>query len=517
MTIIQSIILGIIQGITEFLPISSSAHLVLVPYLLGWRIPEEQVFPFDVLVQLGTLLAVIYYFRKELKEIVVCMLQGVIYKKPFDDPASRTGWFVLLASIPAGLIGLFFKSRIEEAFQQPAFTAVLLIGTAIMLVIAEIAGKQSRDIETMTWLDALWIGIFQVFALFPGISRSGSTITGAMTRGLKRKPAGQFSFLMAIPIMLAASLLGALDLIKLSNLKAFGPVMLVGFISAAVIGYFSIHWLIAFISKHSLMPFAIYCTLLGIGSLFFTWFSPTGSLFISSIQDNEAIHVDFDPELTWLLPIMNACSQEPNGFNWIGSGDSKDPSLFTGQNLSIQLEEPVGDEHFHFLIGSVPIFPVVNTENQLESLTISNLQNIFTGQITSWQDLFLACPDCFQNRQISPDFALSPIALWIEPPESKLNQKILESLGFENSQPAYATYAPNNQALAQSIIDNSAIIGFLPAPSFNDQIKKISLPQSNPWSDEAKLSIFATIQNEPTQQINDWLFCIQEELKTYQF
>ena len=212
MTILQAVILGIIQGLTEFLPISSSAHLVIAPYLFGWTFPEDQIFVFDVLVQMGTLLAVIVYFWKDLVNIATGFVKGIISRKPFQTIEARMGWLIILASIPGGLAGVLIKPVVEAAFSNPVVVGVLLFGTAILLLAGELIGKRERRLESITWLDALLIGIGQAVAIFPGISRSGSTISVGLMRGLRRTDAARFSFLMSIPIMLAAGLYSMLDL-----------------------------------------------------------------------------------------------------------------------------------------------------------------------------------------------------------------------------------------------------------------------------------------------------------------
>lgn len=263
MTLIQSIILGIIQGATEFIPVSSSGHLVLVPYILGWEIPAQEAFIFDILVQVATLVAVFAYFWDDLINIATATVQGILKRSPFQDQNSRLGWYLVLATIPAGIAALLFKDTLEEAFSNPKWAAFFLLGTAIMLVIAEQFKKRSRPLEKITWLDALWIGFFQVLALFPGVSRSGATITGGMWRKFKRPAAARFSFLMSVPIMLAAGLLATLDLLKAPHLFTNFPTYLAGFLTAGIVGYLSIRWLLRYLSNRSLYAFAIYCALLG--------------------------------------------------------------------------------------------------------------------------------------------------------------------------------------------------------------------------------------------------------------
>jgi undecaprenyl-diphosphatase len=265
MSIFQSFILGIVQGLTEFLPISSSGHLVLVPALLGWDLPPDKAFVFDVLVQLGTLVAVFIYFRTDLRSIARAMWLGFRQRKPLGSDEARLGWYIVLATLPAGFAGLLLKSLVEETFDSVQATAYFLFLTAFFLLFAEWLGRRTRSLKEITWADALWIGIFQVAAMFPGVSRSGSTISAGMLRNLDRTAAARFSFLMAIPIMLAAGLLSLVDLRQIANLDEFLPVLGVGFLTSALTGYLAIRWLIAFLSRRSLVYFAVYVLLLGLG------------------------------------------------------------------------------------------------------------------------------------------------------------------------------------------------------------------------------------------------------------
>ena len=264
MTFIQALILGIIQGLTEFLPISSSAHLVIAPFILGWTFPEQQVLPFDVLVQLGTLLAVIIYFWADLWAIIKAFILGLVKLKPFADPLARQGWLLILASIPAGLAGLLLKKAVDQAFQSVVITGVFLLVTALFLTAAEWIGKRRRSLETLNWLDAVLMGVGQALAIFPGISRSGATMSAGLARDLDRTAAARFSFLMSIPIMLAAGAVEIKDVLDIPGLSGTLPMIGVGFIAAAIVGYFSIRWLLRFITTHSLRPFAVYCAGLGL-------------------------------------------------------------------------------------------------------------------------------------------------------------------------------------------------------------------------------------------------------------
>lgn len=264
MTIIQAIILGIIQGITEFLPISSSGHLVVLPFFLNWQLPAKETFIFNVLVQIGTLVAVIFYFRKDLASIIGEFFKQLFAKTPFATHDARMGWLLIAATIPAGLAGILFADVIEEAFSSPLIAGIALLVTAALMISAEMINQNLGGIHDVTLLTALFMGVMQILAMFPGLSRSGSTISGGMMRHLRREAAGKFSFLMSIPIMLAAGGLSTYQMVtEVPNLGTFLPIMAVGFLTAMVVGYIAIRWLLKFLVNNSLIYFSIYCILLG--------------------------------------------------------------------------------------------------------------------------------------------------------------------------------------------------------------------------------------------------------------
>jgi undecaprenyl-diphosphatase len=259
MTIIQAIILGIIQGLTEFIPVSSSAHLVITQSIFGWKIPEQEAFIFDVLVHLGTLVAVVLYFRKELWQIIREVISGIIRKRPFDASMSRLGWIILLATIPAVIAGLLFQSQVERAFSSALFAGIFLLLTALLLFLAEIIGNRNKKLDEITWKDGLVIGLFQSISLFPGISRSGSAITGGMVRNLDRPSSARFSILLSIPAILGAVVLTGMNLIQSSTFKIDPLAYISGFVVSALVGYLSIRWLLSYLSKRPLYIFSAYC------------------------------------------------------------------------------------------------------------------------------------------------------------------------------------------------------------------------------------------------------------------
>jgi len=264
MNIFHSFLLGILQGLTEFIPVSSTAHLLIGQKLLNLP-ANDAMFSFLVLVQLGTILSLIVYFWKDLLKLV-----KAFFAKPFSSPENRLAWYIIIATIPALIFGYLLKSTVEALFKTPLLEAAIrLLITAILLSLAEWLGKRNRTLEKMTWLDALFVGIAQVLAVFPGASRSGTTIYGGMARGLDRPSAARFAFLMSVPVMLAAGGYESLDLLKLPHLSSFVTLIAVGFVTAAVVGWLSIRWLLGYLNKHSLYIFAIYCAVVGAACLVF--------------------------------------------------------------------------------------------------------------------------------------------------------------------------------------------------------------------------------------------------------
>ena len=267
MSLFQAFVLGIVQGLTEYLPVSSSAHLVLVPWALGWEFDPDAAFLFDVLVQMGTLVAVVAYFWKDLVQMVRATLQALFQRKVTDDPYVRLACWIVLGTLPAVAAGVALKDVVEAAFASPMATSGFLLVTAALLFVAERIGKRLRPLESATWKDAVWIGLAQALALFPGLSRSGATISAGLVRDLDRHSAARFSFLLSIPVMIGAGLLALGDLAALPSAASYAPAVLVGFASAAVVGYASIRWLLGFVTRHSLAAFSAYCALVGLGGL----------------------------------------------------------------------------------------------------------------------------------------------------------------------------------------------------------------------------------------------------------
>jgi undecaprenyl-diphosphatase len=269
MTLIQSFLLGIIQGLTEFIPVSSTAHLLIGQRLLGLP-ANDAMFSFLVIVQLGTLVSLFAFYWEDLVSILKSTVQAVpvMFYKPRDTwnlkPDAWLGIYILLATIPALLAGYLLKDAVQALFKTPLLEAsIRLFSAAILLALAELSTKKNRQLDSMNWLDAVIVGIFQIIAVFPGASRSGTTISGGMFRGFDRPSAARFAFLMSVPVMLAAGGYEMLDVLKMPNLGEFLPLLAMGFVTAAIVGWFAIKWLIDYLSKRSLYVFAGYCAVVG--------------------------------------------------------------------------------------------------------------------------------------------------------------------------------------------------------------------------------------------------------------
>ena len=259
MSIFQALVLGIVQGLTEYIPVSSTAHLILVPWLLGWSFSQDTKFVFDVLVQWGTLLGVVIYFWRDIVAIIRAVINGLLQRKPFGTLDARIGWLVVIATIPAIIGGLLFKTYVEQLYSLYIVIAIVLILGGFLMLAAERWGKRQRGVEKMTIVDSIIIGVWQVLALIPGISRSSATISGAMLRDFNREDAARFSFLMSIPALLGAGVVALKDLFEVKGLLAsLAAPLVVGFVAAAISGYFSIRWLLGYLKTRPLNRFVIY-------------------------------------------------------------------------------------------------------------------------------------------------------------------------------------------------------------------------------------------------------------------
>lgn len=266
MSTLEVIILSIIQGITEFLPISSSAHLILPSAIFGW---EDQGIAFDVAVHVGTLLAVMLYFRQDIANLTVGWINSLGGQHSTD---SKLAWWVILATIPAGLAGLLAADLIETFLRSPWVLAITTIVFGLLLWLADATAKQQVSMEQMNWRQALIIGLAQAVALIPGTSRSGITMTAAMLLGLDKVSAARFSFLLSIPIIVLSGGYQASKLLSEPTQYDISGILL-GMVLSFISALICIHFFLKIISRMGMLPFVIYRLLLGVGLIVFLSFS----------------------------------------------------------------------------------------------------------------------------------------------------------------------------------------------------------------------------------------------------
>ena len=253
MTIWQAVLLGIIQGLTEFLPVSSSGHLVIGQYFLGLKEPELL---FDTGVHFATVIAVVIYFRKD----IIKLLTSLIGKD--QNTERRTAYAIIIGTIPAVFVGLFFKDFLESFFSSPQMASYMLILTGVLLFTSFYAKPQGKKLWGIKWLDALIIGIAQAISIMPGISRSGATITTALHLGFENEDAARFSFLLSLPAIFGAGILQAIGLSAITTQELIPLVF--GMFSAGITGYFAIAFMLKLVGRGKLYAFSPYCIIVGL-------------------------------------------------------------------------------------------------------------------------------------------------------------------------------------------------------------------------------------------------------------
>lgn len=254
-TIFEAIVLGVVQGLAEFLPISSSGHLILVPWLLGW--PSHGLV-FDLALHLGTSIALLGYFWRDWLVLATAVIRGLVDARARASHQWRLAWLIAIGCIPAAIVGMVFEDLIEATFRQPALIAVLLIAFGLVLLVADVVGKRERSLEQVTLTDALVIGCAQVLALAPGVSRSGITMTAGLFRGLDRGTAARFSFLLSAPITVAAALYKLRVLVREPLTASETVGFLVGIVTAAVVGALAIGFLLRYLQRQPVNVFVWY-------------------------------------------------------------------------------------------------------------------------------------------------------------------------------------------------------------------------------------------------------------------
>ena len=271
MIILQAIILGLVQGLTEFIPISSSAHLIIVPWLFGWEDKALTSLTFDVALHLGTLLALLVFFAGDWVRLIRAGVASLVERRLGDDHDRRMAWFLVVGCIPGAIVGALAESKIEKLFHEPnaphqvsamITMAVIIAALGGALFLAERVARHLRQLSQITFKDSLLIGLAQALAIFPGVSRSGSTITAGLALGLERQAAARFSFLLSAPIIAGAGLKSLWEIAKDVKTGALAQSDLIlfpiGFVAAAVSGYLCIKYLLRFLQKNSTDLFVYY-------------------------------------------------------------------------------------------------------------------------------------------------------------------------------------------------------------------------------------------------------------------
>lgn len=260
MTYLQAIVLGAVQGVTEFLPISSTAHLILVPVAFGWQDPG---LTFDVALHVGTFIAVVAYFAQDLKRLARAWITSLYARNP-QDPYQQLAWLIVLGSVPAAVVGVTAESWIETTLRSPLIVGTSLLVVALAILSADKKGHDGRSWKELRWQDALAIGIGQAAALIPGFSRSGSTMLVGLWRGLDRESAARFSFLLGTPIIVGSCLFKLRDLLHTPLPPGHGAAFAAGIVTAAVVGYLSIRFLLNWLARKPLASFMYYRIVVGV-------------------------------------------------------------------------------------------------------------------------------------------------------------------------------------------------------------------------------------------------------------
>ncbi len=263
MSTLEAIVLGIVQGLTEFLPISSTGHILFVPALAGWPDPGAA---FSAVIQLGTMAAVLVYFRTDLWRMAVAFVRSFVGDHPLwrsDDSDARIGWYIVLGTIPISIVGIVFADQIENNVRSLSLVAAVMILFSFVLMAADLKGAQDRDVKQLTLRDGIIIGLFQALALIPGVSRSGSTISGGLFLGLDRESATRYSFLLSVPAVVLSALFELRKIGDSTGASVGVAPTIIATVLAFVSGYLAIAFLLRFVRTHNFAVFVVYRVAVG--------------------------------------------------------------------------------------------------------------------------------------------------------------------------------------------------------------------------------------------------------------
>lgn len=493
MTVLHAIVLGIVQGVTEFLPVSSSAHLVLLPHWLGWSFDDPQLeFAFNVFLHLGTILAVMVYFWSEVKAITVATLRGLWRRTPFESENARLGWLLLLAALPAGVAGILFKDFFEKWFHNPRGVAALLLVTALLLVVSERVGARLRkSVSSLGWLDVILIGCFQALAILPGISRSGATIAGGVIRGLERSAAARFSFLMGVPVMLGAGAVAGRDFLVQRALWLHAPAILAGFVAALLVGFVSIHWLMVYLQRHSLGRFAWYCALVGVAGVLLGC-SPVPNAIATATPVRE-IQVGVTPatydlvqELISSAPIDGHFAIKPYSSNRrllkaVESG---------GVQVGVALYRPNESALVSTPLALTSLRIIAHPEIPIEFLSLQQLRAVFTGAVTDWGELGVSAGLINVTSREQGSAA----------------RAIFDTLALGGARPAPgALVLAGDDLMVEYVAGDAGAIGYAWQSLAGAEVKLLDVADDNSFN----VPVYAFSFGEPSGSLRYWLASVQ--------
>ncbi len=267
MSTLEAIVLGVVQGLTEFLPISSTGHILFVPALAGWPDPGAA---FSAVIQLGTMAAVLVYFRTDLWRMAVAFVKSFVGDHPLwrsDDSDARIGWYIVLGTIPISIVGIVFADQIETSVRSLSLVAVVMILFSFVLMAADLKGAQDRDVKQLTLRDGIIIGLFQALALIPGVSRSGATISGGLFLGLDRESATRYSFLLSVPAVVLSALFELRKIGDGAGASVGVAPTIIATVLAFISGYLAIAFLLRFVRTHNFAVFVVYRVAVGTAML----------------------------------------------------------------------------------------------------------------------------------------------------------------------------------------------------------------------------------------------------------
>ncbi len=489
MTVLQAISLGIIQGITEFLPISSSAHLVLVPHWLGWSFDTQLEFTVDILLHLGTLVAVITYFWQDIKAIIYSLLVGLWNRKSLEDDNAKIGWLIVIATIPAGVIGVGLKGFYLEMLDNPRGVAALLLVTALVIIASELYSPKIRTkIKDIRWLDALIIGCFQALAILPGISRSGVTIVGGILRKLTRDSAARFSFLMAIPVMVGAGLVAGIELFTNQLLWQYWPAILAGFFTALFVGIVSIHWLLRYLQTHSLWPFAWYCLLVGlVGTLLGC--SPAPIVIKESVSTVGVTNAT--SELVSDLIMTSPYSDDLKIQIYSSNRQLIKAVSSGGVESGVVMYFPEDSNLFSVPLALTRLHAIVQPDLDIDELSIEDLRSVFVGSVVDWGEF---------------GGVSEPIKLAVRE-EGDSARTIFELIVLSTVSPSsVARVFAGEDLMIEYVSNTQGSIGYSWQSFVNSDVKSLEITDSGLFS----VPVYAVSYKESSGVLRNWFAWVQQ-------